>query len=65
MPILNLTYAILIFIASFSSCLISIFWLRCYNDVLSKDLKWLRFFKYKFNYNYDLIHEEDLYNESK
>lgn len=65
MPILKPICAILILITSFFSCLISIFWLRCYNNVLAKDLKWLRFFKYKFNYNYDLTHEEDLYNESK
>ena len=65
MQILNPIYIICILFIVFLSCLLSIFWLRCYDDVLAIDLKWLRFFKYKFDYNYDLTPEEDLHNESK
>ena len=65
MQILNPIYIIYVVLIGFLSCLISIFWLRCYDDILSKDLKWLRYFKYKFNYNYDLTHEDDIHNESK
>ena len=65
MQILNPIYIICAILIVFLSCLIPIFWLRCYDDVLAIDLKWLRFFKYKFNYNYDVTPEEDKYNESK
>ena len=65
MQILNTIYIICILFIVFLSCLLSIFWIRCFDDVLSIDLKWLRYFKYKFNYNYDIIPEEDKYNESE
>lgn len=65
MQILNPIYIICAILIIFLSCLISIFWLRCYDDVLAIDLKWLRFFKYKINYNYDIAPEEDKYNESE
>lgn len=65
MQILNPIYIICAILIVFLSCLISIFWLRCYDNILAKDLKWLRYFKYKFNYNYDLTHEEDINNDSK
>ena len=65
MQILNPIYIICIISSLFLSCLISIFWFRCYDDVLAIDLKWLRFFKYKINYNYDIAPEEDMNNDSK
>lgn len=65
MQILNPIYIICAILIVFLSCLISIFWLRCYDDILAKDLKWFRYFKYKFNYNYDITPEEDMDNDSK